>query len=200
MCHDNENLVKHLQDAGVSSSNAVSYATILKRNQIDLSVLPGMTANNFKSVGISSYEDCLDIVQYLNADTDDCAGIKNPCKHGGVCQDGFKCFSCHCGPGYFGKTCEKKCPCHNNGRCSETSAGVECDCPVGFAGRLCENRRLTQHVVTNLQSQLSLLTTRLSTVETKLEQRKNESEAQRKKIEQLRNEHNQNMGVHTGGS
>ena len=173
MCPDNENFVKHLQDAGVSSSNAVSYATILKRNQIDLSVLPGMTANNFKSVGISSYEDCLDIVQYLNADTDDCAGIKNPCK---------------------------KCPCHNNGRCSETSAGVECDCPVGFAGRLCENRRLTQHVVTNLQSQLSLLTTRLSTAETKLEQRKNESEAQRKKIEQLRNEYNQNMGVHTGGS
>ena len=67
MCPANEDLAKHLEDAGVSSNDAARYASVFQRNNINLSILTGMAAKDFQSIGISAYEDCLNIVHYFKS-------------------------------------------------------------------------------------------------------------------------------------
>ena len=44
-------------------------------------------------------------------DVDECAS--NPCKNGGVCNDGIDAYTCKCIPGYEGKDCEIGMTFHN---------------------------------------------------------------------------------------
>ncbi|XP_077066798.1 protein crumbs homolog 1-like isoform X1 [Siphateles boraxobius] len=67
----------------------------------------------------------------------------DPCQNGGVCEDLFDLFKCHCPSDWDGQLCELTLDtCASNpcvhGACRGVSAGYECLCDVGYTGRLCE--------------------------------------------------------------
>jgi hypothetical protein len=53
-------------------------------------------------------------------------------------------FSCTCGPGLEGATCEVEvdecgsAPCTNGGTCTDLRADYACACPPGFTGKSCQ--------------------------------------------------------------
>ncbi len=67
----------------------------------------------------------------------------DPCKNGGVCEDLFDLFKCHCPSDWAGQRCEFSVDdCASNpcvhGACRAISAGYECSCDAGYTGRRCE--------------------------------------------------------------
>ncbi|KAA0718862.1 Protein crumbs -like protein 1 [Triplophysa tibetana] len=65
------------------------------------------------------------------------------CHNGGVCEDLFNLFKCHCLADWKGTKCEysvNSCtsnPCVH-GTCREVTAAYECLCDVGYTGKRCE--------------------------------------------------------------
>ncbi|EDO35294.1 predicted protein, partial [Nematostella vectensis] len=85
---------------------------------------------SLEKVGVTDCEPCL----------------TKPCKNAGTCSDtrDHVGFTCHCRPGYKGRTCEgvgERCSpgvC-NKGRCvNRGDTGFDCLCPVGFKGDRCQ--------------------------------------------------------------
>jgi len=73
---------------------------------------------------------------------DECAA--SPCHNGGTCTNASSGYTCACGPGFSGPTCDTvldHCaanPCQHGGGCTNTDDGYTCVCPAGFAGANCE--------------------------------------------------------------
>ncbi|XP_072285600.1 protein crumbs homolog 1-like isoform X2 [Pyxicephalus adspersus] len=69
--------------------------------------------------------------------------FKDPCLHGGKCQDDFNLFSCACAEGWEGPRCEvniddcKPQPCVH-GLCIDLEANYQCECVPGYTGKNCE--------------------------------------------------------------
>lgn len=76
---------------------------------------------------------------------DECSG--GPCVNKGVCEDGFKAFSCSCPVGFSGDFCEvdrDECmssPCNTmqrKAKCYDGANRWECECEDGFRGDACD--------------------------------------------------------------
>ena len=76
------------------------------------------------------------------SDVNECAS--DPCRNGGVCENGFNEFICKCKDGYEGKRCEnqvdlcKSNPCQHGGQCNSFFNSYSCQCQPGFEGKNCE--------------------------------------------------------------
>lgn len=68
----------------------------------------------------------------------------NPCKHGGVCEEGDDGPLCKC-RSYTGERCEfdlnecESTPCQNGGTCINEIGGFHCICPPNTTGTFCGN-------------------------------------------------------------
>ncbi|KAJ8936435.1 hypothetical protein NQ318_015581, partial [Aromia moschata] len=87
----------------------------------------------------------VDELEYLLT-KDECAS--NPCKNGGVCQDLYNDYICHCTTGWEGHDCSKdtdECVkfsgtdlgCQNGATCVNKKGSYECLCPTGYYGLHC---------------------------------------------------------------
>ncbi|XP_018577861.1 cubilin-like [Anoplophora glabripennis] len=81
---------------------------------------------------------------------DDCIG--NPCKNGGICQDMYKNYICHCPDGWQGIDCLEdvnECArfvgtdlgCQNGATCINKPGTYECLCQPGYVGIHCTRRK-----------------------------------------------------------
>jgi len=91
-----------------------------------------------------------EVPQYTTADhvpedVDECAS--NPCRNGGICEDGVNDYECKCDIGWQGPNCEQSekdiddCaskPCQNGGICNDRVNDHECKCQIGWQGKNCE--------------------------------------------------------------
>ncbi|XP_075435479.1 protein crumbs homolog 2 isoform X2 [Ascaphus truei] len=68
---------------------------------------------------------------------------KNPCLHGGECEDLFNSLRCVCSAGWEGTHCQlnvnecKSSPCRH-GSCTDLDADYRCSCFPGYNGRNCD--------------------------------------------------------------
>ncbi|XP_028390988.1 uncharacterized protein LOC114515867 [Dendronephthya gigantea] len=150
-----------LKLARVNEASAQSYAAKLKQHKIDQTVLGSLTLQQLEDIGITALGDRLKIFNFFSKDPDDCGSTR--CQNKGICQDGYRCFSCVCDPksGFYGPRCEFKCPCLNRGVCKTTQTGFECVCPPGYSGDLCKTKYLTEKRFVKLEETIQQLTTRL---------------------------------------
>ncbi|XP_065194727.1 uncharacterized protein LOC135826021 isoform X3 [Sycon ciliatum] len=99
---------------------------------------------------------------------------QSPCQHLGRCvysrepgssgspNPGYRCV---CSRGVSGRFCQhalpscSSSPCKNGGTCQETSEGYTCQCPTLYTGRHCQRQWLSKHILANMTSSLSKLTT-----------------------------------------
>ncbi|XP_074663092.1 uncharacterized protein LOC141915457 [Tubulanus polymorphus] len=78
-------------------------------------------------------------------DPNDCSPY--PCYVTGSyrCTDLFRAFTCHCKPGWSGKTCGiniddcESVICQNGGHCSDLINNYKCNCKPGYTGKLCQS-------------------------------------------------------------
>ncbi|XP_065194729.1 uncharacterized protein LOC135826023 [Sycon ciliatum] len=99
---------------------------------------------------------------------------QSPCQHLGRCvysrEPGssgspYPGYRCVCSRGVSGRFCQhalpscSSSPCKNGGTCQETSEGYTCQCPTLYTGRHCQRQWLSKHILANVTSSLSKLTT-----------------------------------------
>ncbi|XP_065194730.1 uncharacterized protein LOC135826024 [Sycon ciliatum] len=99
---------------------------------------------------------------------------QSPCQHLGRCvysrEPGssgspYPGYRCVCSRGVSGRFCQHALPscssslCKNGGTCQETSEGYTCQCPTLYTGRHCQRQWLSKHILANVTSSLSKLTT-----------------------------------------
>ena len=162
-----------LKLAGISGGNLLSYVAKLKKENIDQTVLSRLTLKQLQDIGVKALGDRLKIHKFFANDGNDCTSSQ--CKNNGICQDGFRCFSCRCdrNSGYYGPSCNQKCPCKNGGHCQTTRTGFKCDCAPGYSGDLCETKFFTQDRFNKLEKHLAQLTAKLALAETQLNNNSN---------------------------
>ena len=167
-----------LKLAGISGGNLLSYVAKLKKQNIDETILGSLTLQQLNNIGVTVLGDRLKIHKFFANDGNDCTS--SSCKNNGICQDGFRCFSCRCdhNSGYYGPSCGLKCPCRNGGHCKTTRTGFKCECTPGYSGDLCETKYLNEDRFLNLEKKVKQLAA-------KLVQTENELNKQRKVIENL---------------
>ena len=167
-----------LKLAGISGGNLLSYVAKLKKQNIDETILGSLTLQQLNNIGVTVLGDRLKIHKFFANDGNDCTS--SSCKNNGICQDGFRCFSCRCdhNSGYYGPSCGLKCPCRNGGHCKTTRTGFKCECTPGYSGDLCETKYLSEDRFLNLEKKVKQLAV-------KLVQTENEVNQQRKLIENL---------------
>ena len=136
-----------LRVTGLSSSNVEKYAELFKRHDIELPELLHLSLPELQELGVAPYGNAAKISTISSQDTDQCAG-SNPCRHGGICRDGFDCFYCVCNSekGFYGPRCELPCRCKNSARCLSTVTGFQCVCQPGWRGELCDEQWLDEQV------------------------------------------------------
>ncbi|XP_062571231.1 sushi, nidogen and EGF-like domain-containing protein 1 isoform X2 [Saccostrea cucullata] len=78
--------------------------------------------------------------------------IFGTCDHGGVCQDMYRDFQCHCKRGFTGKRCQidvDEClarPC-DQGICKNTVGSYHCTCFIGWIGKHCDSEERQNNTV-----------------------------------------------------
>ena len=71
--------------------------------------------------------------------------ISDPCKFGGICEDGIGEYRCHCVDGFGDEHCEldidecESSPCQNGAVCNDFVNSYTCDCLAGFSAVNCHN-------------------------------------------------------------
>ena len=133
-----------LKLVGISGGNLLSYVAKLKKQNIDETILGSLTLQQLNNIGVTVLGDRLKIHKFFANDGNDCTS--SSCKNNGICQDGFRCFSCRCdhNSGYYGPSCGLKCPCRNGGHCKTTRTGFKCECTPGYSGDQCEIKYLNE--------------------------------------------------------
>ncbi|XP_062603963.1 sushi, nidogen and EGF-like domain-containing protein 1 [Saccostrea cucullata] len=86
----------------------------------------------------------------ITSDKNNC--IFGTCEHGGVCEDMYRDFQCHCKPGFTGKRCQTdvdECsarPC-DQGFCNNTVGSYHCTCFIGWIGKHCDSEEQQNNTV-----------------------------------------------------
>ncbi|XP_031337329.1 fat-like cadherin-related tumor suppressor homolog isoform X2 [Photinus pyralis] len=83
--------------------------------------------------------------------------MPNPCKHGGVCEEGDDMPLCKC-RNFMGEFCEfdvnecESSPCQNGGTCRNEIGSFHCICPPNTTGPYCANSIYSTPITSNIYS------------------------------------------------
>lgn len=157
-----------LKLAGISENKLINYVKKLENHGIDETNIGRLTLTQLNEIGIMVLGDRLKVHKFFANDGNDCS--TSACKNNGICQDGFRCFSCVCDHNqrYYGPTCELKCPCKNGGYCKATRTGFKCQCTPGYSGDLCQTKYLKEERFLNLERNVADLAEKLTQAKSQL--------------------------------
>ena len=184
-CHalrrfDDDCMLHALTQAGISLSNARTYAERFAIAGISLSTLLASDNSKLRNLGVISEEDRrrISVCHHINSD-DNSSPVTSAtaCHLDGICNGRGVCdvrgnkrpssqlhYVCNCNAGYSGDRCQKisyNClsnPCSHGGRCENGVNNFTCHCKVGYRGRLCQEKWLTRN---GTRSRLQQLTTEI---------------------------------------
>eukprot|EP00117_Sycon_ciliatum_P045738 scpid81080/ scgid1432/ EGF-like repeat and discoidin I-like domain-containing protein 3; Developmentally-regulated endothelial cell locus 1 protein; Integrin-binding protein DEL1 len=161
---------------GVSSADMQRFERVMKKLQ------PAVDEDTIHSIDqellglvLGGNEQAVNFLYRCMGNHDDTECLRqSPCQHLGRCvysrEPGssgspYPGYRCVCSRGVSGRFCQhalpscSSSPCKNGGTCQETSEGYTCQCPTLYTGRHCQRQWLSKHILANMTSSLSKLTT-----------------------------------------
>eukprot|EP00117_Sycon_ciliatum_P017085 scpid81672/ scgid16237/ EGF-like repeat and discoidin I-like domain-containing protein 3; Developmentally-regulated endothelial cell locus 1 protein; Integrin-binding protein DEL1 len=160
---------------GVSSADMQRFERVMKKLQ------PAVDEDTIHSIDqellglvLGGNEQAVNFLYRCMGNHDDTECLRqSPCQHLGRCvysrEPGssgspYPGYRCVCSRGVSGRFCQhalpscSSSPCKNGGTCQETSEGYTCQCPTLYTGRHCQRQWLSKHILANMTSSLSKLT------------------------------------------
>ncbi|XP_065195228.1 uncharacterized protein LOC135826547 isoform X2 [Sycon ciliatum] len=161
--------------SGVSNEDVQRFERLLKKFEtaVDEDTVHDTDQELLETV-LGGNEQAVNFLYRCMGNHDDTECLRqSPCQHLGRCvysrEPGssgspYPGYRCVCSRGVRGRFCQhalpscSSSPCKNGGTCQETSEGYTCQCPTLYTGRHCQKQWLSKHILANMTSSLSKLT------------------------------------------